>query len=128
TEPFLFEGFQRTWEKIDFIDSLTYPGTLIEAAFAVYDPGYPILQKGKRKNGIEEIYLIEVRRSLLMPGWNYNGNMLQQMLQQNMVRNNGSKILFIESFLKFPSALEYEWAGRTEIDGEGVEIIRVNYP
>lgn len=76
TTPYVLEGFQRTWEKIDFTDSITYPGTLIEAAFAAFDPGYGTDLKAKGKPSEEEIYLLEVRRSAIMPGWNYNGNML----------------------------------------------------
>lgn len=68
TEPHLLEGFHRSWEKVDFTDSITYPGTLIEAAVTVYDPGY------ERKR--ETIYVNEIRRSALMHTWNYHANFL----------------------------------------------------
>lgn len=126
TEPYLLEGFQRSWEKIDFTDSITYPGTLIEAALTIYDPGYG--QKKDSPKYEEEVYLNEVRRSALMEGWEYGGNMVKQMLRQNMVRYNRSSILFVKSFLEFPNTLEYEWEGSTVLDSENISIVKIDFP
>lgn len=126
TQPYLFEGFHRSWEKIDFTDSITYPGTLIESAVTIYDPGYG--QKKESPKSAEEIYLMEVRRSAIMEGWEYGGNMLKQLLQQNLLRHTKSNTLFVKSFLDFPNSFSYEWDGSTKINNENVSIIKVEIP
>lgn len=126
TQPYLLEGFHRSWEKIYFTDSITYPGTLIESAVTIYDPGYD--QKKESPKYAEEIYLNEVRRSAIMEGWNYDGNWLRQLLQQNLLRHNKVNILFVKSFLDFPNTLIYEWSSTTKIDGENINIVTVEIP
>ena len=121
-EPYLMEGFHRSWEKLQFEDSIAYPGTLIEAAVTIYDAGYT--QRSRRKN--EEIYINEIRRTAMMNGWVYNGNLLQQLLHQNMLRHNNASILFIKSFLSFPIEYDYEWNGSTTIEDEDVSVIKVS--
>jgi len=125
-QPYLLEGFHRSWEKVDFTDSIAYPGTLIESAVTIYDPGYG--QKKESPKYAEEIYLDEVRRSAIMEGWNYDGNWLKQLLQQNVLRHNKVNILFVKSFLDFPNTLVYEWSGSTKIDGENINIVTVEIP
>lgn len=128
TTPYLMEGFHRSWEKIDFTDSISYPGTLIEAAVTIYDPGYG--QTKPKKKEKEEIYLNEIRRSAMMEGWNYgHGNWLRDLLNRNLVRYNRARaFVFLESFLNFPNSMIYEWEGTTRIDGENVSIVRIEVP
>jgi hypothetical protein len=125
--PYLMEGFHRSWEKME-TDSGSYPGTLIEAAVTIYDPGY--LSKKNGDHGKEEIYLNEVRRSLLMKGWDYgSGNGFRYLLNKNLVRyNRAMAFVFLKSFFDFPNNLIYEWAGTTKMDGEDLSIIRVEIP
>jgi hypothetical protein len=126
TQPYLLEGFHRSWEKIDFTDSITYPGTLIESAITIYDPGYG--QKKESPKSAEETYLTEVRRSAIMDGWDYGGNMLKQLLQQNLLRHNKATTLFVKSFLDFPNSFSYEWEGSTKINNENISIVKVEIP
>ncbi len=126
TQPYLLEGFHRSWEKIDFTDSITYPGTLIESAVTIYDPGYG--QKKESPKSAEEIYIKEVRRSAIMYGWNYDGSMLKQLLQQNLLRHNKAITLFVKSFLDFPNSFSYEWEGSTKINSENISIVKVEIP
>jgi hypothetical protein len=124
-EPFLMEGFHRSWEKVDFTDSISYPGTLIEAAVTIYDPGYA--QKKKAK---EEIYINEIRRSALMDGWNYvRGNALKDLLDKNLVKYpNALAFIFLKSFLTFPKNMIYEWEGSAKIDDETLSIVKIEVP
>ncbi len=126
TQSYLLEGFHRSWEKIDFTDSITYPGTLIESAVTIYDPGYG--QKKESPKSAEETYINEVRRSAIMEGWNYDGNMLKQLLQYNLLRHNKATTLFVKSFLDFPNSFSYEWEGSTKINNENISIVKVEIP
>jgi len=125
--PYLMEGFHRSWEKVDFQDSISYPGTLIEAAVTVYDPGYAVTKAGTRKK--EEIYINEVKRSALRDGWNYDGNALRELLNKNPVRNNREDAFIgLKNFLDFPNSLMYEWDGVSSINGESLTVIKVMIP
>jgi hypothetical protein len=125
TEPYLMEGFHRSWEIVDFTDSITYPGTLIEAAISVYDPGYTSKKTHRNK---EEIYVNEIRNSAIMKGWNY-GNALINLLDKNLVKyNHEMAFIFLQSFLKFPNDLIYEWTGFTKINDEDVSVISIEIP
>lgn len=128
TEPYLMEGFHRSWEIVDFTDSITYPGTLIEAAVTVYDPGYPSKKNGKKSK--EEIYINEIRRSAIMEGWNYgSGSALTSLLHKNLVKyNRETAFIFLQSFLKFPNDLIYDWVGLTKINDENISIISIEIP
>jgi hypothetical protein len=127
TEPYLMEGFHRSWEKVDFTDSISYPGTLIEAAVTIYDVGYGQKKPGKAK---EEIYINEVRRSAMMEGWNYkNGSALRNLLGKNLVKyNKEPAFIFLKSFLNFPNNMIYEWEGSTKINDENLSIIKIEVP
>jgi hypothetical protein len=95
TEPYLMEAFFRSWEKVDFPDSI-YPGTLLEAAVVIYDAGY-----GNSKS--EKIYSQAIRRSRLMPGWNFSVNGVAVVLKENDVKYpKATSFNFIKSFLDFP--------------------------
>lgn len=124
TMPYLMEGFHRSWEKIDFTDSIRYPGTLIEAAVTIYDPGYGQKKVGKAK---EETYINEIRRSEIMDGWNYGrGNGLSDLLAKNLVKyNHASPFIFLKSFLDMPNTLIYEWEGSTALNGENLSIVKI---
>lgn len=125
--PYLMEGFHRSWEKVDFTDSISYPGTLIEAAITIYDPGYG--EKRQRKDNEEEIYIHEIRRSSINEGWNYSSSALNNLLKRNVIRHNKEPGWnFMKSFLDFPNELSYEWEGETVIDDETVSIVRVDVP
>jgi CarboxypepD_reg-like domain len=127
TEPYLMEGFHRSWEKVDFTDSISYPGTLIEAAVTIYDIGYGQKKSAKVK---EEIYINEIRRSAVMDGWNYGrGNALKDLLDKNLVKSpNALAFIFLKSFLSFPNNMVYEWEGSTKIDDENLSIIKIEVP
>jgi hypothetical protein len=127
TEPYLMEGFHRSWEKIDFADSISYPGTLIEAAVTIYDIGYGQKKSAKAK---EEIYISEVRRSAMMEGWNYkNGSALRGLLNKNLVKYPKElAFIFLKSFLNFPNDLIYEWEGTTQLNGENISIVKIEIP
>ncbi len=128
TVPYLMEGFHRSWEIVDFTDSITYPGTLIEAAVTVYDPGYVSKRSGNTNK--EEIYVNEIRRSAIMEGWNYgSGNALTSLLDKNLVKyNRETAFIFLQSFLKFPNDLIYEWVGFSKINDENVSVISIEIP
>lgn len=128
TTPYLMEGFHRSWEKVDFTDSISYPGTLIEAAVTIYDPGYE--QRQQQKRAKEEIYLNEIRRSAMMEGWNYDhGNWLRDLLNKNLVKyNRAYPFVFLKSFLDFPNNMIYEWEGTTQINDENLSIVRIEVP
>lgn len=123
TTPYLMEGFHRSWEKVDFTDSISYPGTLIEAAVTIYDPGYA-QKKGRAK---EEIYINEIKRSAVMEGWNYSrGNGLSDLLVKNLVKHNrASPFIFLKSFLDLPNNLIYEWEGTIQLNGENLSIVKI---
>ncbi|HMI67575.1 MAG TPA: carboxypeptidase-like regulatory domain-containing protein [Cyclobacteriaceae bacterium] len=124
TTPYLMEGFHRSWEKGDFTDSISYPGTLIEAAITIYDPGYG--QTKSRNKAKEEVYINEVRRSAMREGWNYNKNFLRILLDKNLVKySRASLFVFLESFLNFPNSMTYEWEGATRINDENLSIIKI---
>ena len=124
TTPYLMEGFHRSWEKGDFTDSISYPGTLIEAAITIYDPGYG--QKKSRNKAKEEVYINEVRRSAMREGWNYDKNFLRVLLDKNLVKySRASPFVFLESFLNFPNSMIYEWEGATRINDENLSIIKI---
>lgn len=126
SKPYLMEAFFRSWEKIDFTDSITYPGTLLEAAAVIYDPGYTS-EKVKRKD--EKIYIREIRRSKLMPGWNYNHNGISYVLRENDVRyDHLASFRILKGFLDFPNQLVYTFEESAEIDGEDLYVIRVDVP
>jgi CarboxypepD_reg-like domain len=127
TEPYLMEGFYRSWEKVDFTDSISYPGTLIEAAVTIYDIGYGQKKSAKAK---EEIYINEVRRSAMMEGWNYkNGSALRGLLNKNLVKYpKEPAFIFLTSFLNFPNDLIYEWEGTTQLNGENLSIVKIEIP
>jgi len=127
TQPYLMEGFHRSWEKMETADSGSFPGTLIEAAVTIYDPGYS--PKKNRKTSKEEIYINEVRRSTLMKAWNYQVNVLRDMLNKNIIKNNRtSPFIFLKAFLDFPNSLIYEWDGTTQMDGEDLSIVKIEIP
>ncbi|MFM9839846.1 MAG: carboxypeptidase-like regulatory domain-containing protein [Cyclobacteriaceae bacterium] len=127
SEPYLMEGFHRSWEKLNFTDSISYPGTLIEAAVTIYDPGYGQKKVGKAK---EEIYINEIRRSAVMDGWNYGpGNALKDLLDKNLVKYpNALAFISLKSFLNFPNNMIYEWEGTAKIDDENLSIIKIEIP
>jgi hypothetical protein len=127
TEPYLMEGFHRSWEKVDFTDSISYPGTLVEAAVTIYDHGYSRKKPTRVK---EEIYINEVRRSAVMEGWNYkNGSALRNLLNKNLVKYPiEPAFIFLKSFLNFPNDLVYEWEGNTQLDGENISVIKIEVP
>lgn len=127
TTPYLMEAFHRSWEHVDYTDSINYPGTLIEVAITIYDGGYG--QKNARNRAKEEIYINEIRRSAMMEGWNYDLNFLRDLLDKNLIKyNRGPAWIFIKSFLVFPNDLVYEWEGTTRIDDEDLSIIRISVP
>ncbi len=128
TTPYLMEGFHRSWEKVDYTDSISYPGTLIEAAVTIYDPGYA--QKRVSSKTKEAIYLDQVRRSEIREGWDYGRtNMLRTQLDRNSVRyNREPSFIFLKNFLDFPNSLVYEWEGSTRIDNETVSIVKIEVP
>jgi hypothetical protein len=99
---------------------------LIESAVTIYYPGYG--QKKESLKSGEETYLREIRRSAIMDGWGYGGNMLKQLLQQNLLRHNKTTTLFVKSFLDFPNSFSYEWEGSTKINNESISIVRVEIP
>ncbi|NOT77352.1 MAG: hypothetical protein HOP08_20725 [Cyclobacteriaceae bacterium] len=119
--PYLMEGFHRSWEKLDSADVKSYPGTLIEAAVMIYDPGYD------SKKTKEKIYINEVRKSNLNAGWNYsNGNWLSNLLERNLIkypRNAGW--LFIKNFFDFSADMKYSWDGTIQFNGENLSVIKV---
>lgn len=125
SEACLMEGFHRSWEKVDFTDSISYPGTLIEAAVTIYDPGY-----GQKKKAKEEIYINEIKRSAVMDGWNYErGNALKDLLDKNLIKHpNVYAFIFLKSFLSFPNNMIYEWEGSTKMDDENLSIIKIEIP
>jgi hypothetical protein len=127
TEPYLMEGFHRSWEKLDFTDSISYPGTLIEAAVTIYDSGYGQKKNAKAK---EEVYINEIRRSAVMDGWNYGrGNALKDLLDKNLVKYpNALAFIFLKSFLHFPNNMIYEWEGTAKVDDENLSIIKIEIP
>ncbi|HEX5169073.1 MAG TPA: carboxypeptidase-like regulatory domain-containing protein [Cyclobacteriaceae bacterium] len=125
--PYLMEGFHRSWEKVDFTDSISYPGTFIEAALTIYDPGYSEELKSRKRE--EEVYINEVRRSAINKGWNYSSSALTHLLKRNLVKHNDESAWnFLKSFLKFPNNLEYELEGETVIDDEPLFIVNVEIP
>jgi CarboxypepD_reg-like domain len=128
TTPYIMEGFHRSWEKVDYPDSISYPGTLIEAAVTIYDPGYD--QRKATNKSREEIYLNEIRRSAIREGWDYSSsNVLRIMLNRNAVRHNREPtFISLKNFLDFPNELIYEWEGSTQIDGESISIVRIEIP
>ena len=126
TTPYLMEGFHRSWDKADFTDGISHPGTLIEAAVTIYDPGYGPKKSGNK--GKEEIYINEMRRSAIMEGWNYGlrTNFLRELLDRNLVKyNRAITFVYLESFLNFPNSMIYEWGGTTRIDDENVSVVRI---
>lgn len=124
--PYLMEGFHRSWERLQFADSLNCPGTLIEAAVTILDPGY---SGAKASNLEEEIYLNEIRRSALMDGWDYRGSTLQDLLDKNLVKHpTSNSFVFIPSFLRFPNEFVYDFDGESTIEGEKVVMIRIEIP
>ncbi|MFM7853596.1 MAG: hypothetical protein ACKO96_17160, partial [Flammeovirgaceae bacterium] len=125
-QPYLMDAFYRSWEIVDFTDSISYPGTIIESALVVYDPGY----KDSKKT-TEKTYVREVRRSKLMPGWNYNtGNLIgEKLFRGNQVKYNKFKAeSFLSNFLEFPSNLEFNVENIVKYDGEDVAIITAQVP
>lgn len=126
--PYLMEGFHRSWERLHFTDSISYPGTLIEAAVTIYDSGFGQKKSGNKAK--EEIYINEVRRSAMMKGWNYgNGNALRDLLNKNVVKyNRGRTFQFIKSFLDSPNTFIYEWEGTTRVNDENLSIVKVEVP
>jgi hypothetical protein len=126
SSPYLMEGFHRSWEKVDFTDSVSYPGTLIEAAVTIYDPGYGELKSRKKE---EEVYINEVRKSAINKGWNYSSSALNHLLKRNLVKYNAEPAWnFLESFLQFPNNLGYDFESETFIDDEPVSVIRTEIP
>lgn len=126
SKPYLMEAFFRSWEKIDFTDSITYPGTLLEAAAVIYDPGYHT-QKRNRKD--EKIYVREIRRSQLMPGWNHSHNSISSLLKENDVRYNDlSSFRVLTGFLNFPNNLVHTFEEPTQLDGEDLYVIKIQIP
>ncbi len=122
-QPYLMEGFHRSWERLES-DRGSFPGTLIEAAVTIYDPGY--LPKKNGKGTKEEIFINEVRRSALMNGWDYHRNILRDILSKNLVKQHrASPFVFLKSFFDFPNNLIYGWDGTTKIDGEDLAVIKV---
>jgi hypothetical protein len=125
-KPFLMEGFHRSWERLQFADSTNCPGTLIEAAVTILDPGYSGTKPSKLQ---EEIFINEIRRSALMEGWDYSGSALQNLLDKNLVKHpTTDAFVFIPSFLRFPNELVYDFDGESTIDGEKVLIIKIGIP
>jgi hypothetical protein len=120
-EPYLMEGFFRSWEKIDFPDSI-YPGTLLEAAVVIYDPGY-------HNNKTEKIYSRAIRRSKLMPGWNFPRNNVTVLLKENDIKYpDVNSFSFLKSFLHFPNDLKYTWEDNVRLDGEELYVIKIEIP
>jgi hypothetical protein len=126
SEPYLMEAFFRSWEKIDFTDSITYPGMLLEVAATIFDPGYSSA-KGRQK--AEDIYIREIRRSKLMPGWNHSLNVISFLLKENDVRYSDLlSFRVLKGFLDFPNQSVYSFEEPTEIDEEDLYVIRVEVP
>lgn len=126
TEPYIMAGFHRSWEKVEFTDSIMHPGTLIEAAVNIYDPGF-----GQKKVRREEIFIQEIRRSKMMKFWNYGtGNFLRTLLQENDVRysRSASFVNLFHGFLNFPNDIRYEWEGMSQFDNESVYVIKATVP
>ncbi len=127
TTSYIMEGFHRSWEKVDFTDSISYPGTLIEAAVTIFDPGYGMAKSQNKRE--EEVYINEVRRSSINKGWNYDNSALHHLLKRNLVKyNDEAGWNFIKSFFTLSHNLIYEWEGDTFIDDEAVSIIRIEIP
>lgn len=127
-EPYLMEGFHRSWERIRFADGTDCPGTLIEAAITIVDPGY--VKSRSNRSVQEDIFLNEIRRSALQEGWNYGtGSALRDLLDKNLVKyTRTSAFLYLGSFLSFPNDMVYTWEGETTINEEKLSIIRIDIP
>jgi hypothetical protein len=126
SSPYLMEGFHRSWEKVDFTDSISYPGTLIEAAVTIYDPGYGELKSRKKE---EEVYINEVRRSSINRWWDYGSSTLNHLLKRNLVKHKEEPAWnFVKSFLMIPNNLEYEFESDTYMDDEPVSVIGTKIP
>jgi hypothetical protein len=120
-EPYLMEAFFRSWEKIDFPDSI-YPGTLLEAAVVIYDPGY-------HNNKTEKIYSRAIRRSKLMPGWNFPRNNVAVLLKENDIKYpDANSFSFLKNFLHFPNDLKYTWEDNVRLDDEDLYVVKVEIP
>jgi hypothetical protein len=125
--PCLMEGFHRSWEKIEFLDGTNCPGTLIEAAVTIFDPGYNSKKTAQRA---EEIFLNEIRRSALMQGWNYgNGSALRDLLNKNLTKYpKENSFVFIPSFFVNANNMQFEWEGDIMMDNEELSVIRIDVP
>jgi hypothetical protein len=126
TQPYLMEAFYRSWEMVDFTDSISYPGTIVESALVVYDPGYI-----KSKSLNEKTYTREIRRSKLMAGWNYNKRTIvgERLFRENQIKYNKFKAeSFLTSFLDFPNDLEYNIEDVARYDGEDVAVVTATVP
>jgi hypothetical protein len=122
TEPVLMDAFHRSWEKIEFADGSDCPGTLIEAAIKIYDPGYPSKNR-------EEVFLKEIRKSILQDGWDYGGSSVKDLLNHNLVKYpTANSFVFIKSFFSFTPEMVFEFEGTTSIDDEQLDVIRVDVP
>lgn len=126
TQPYLMEAFYRSWEMVDFTDSISYPGTIVESALIVYDPGY---KNAKSMN--EKTYTKDIRRSKLMAGWNYNKGSLvgERLFRENHIKYGKFKAeSFLTNFLDLPNDLEYKIEDVVKFDGEDVAVITVDIP
>ncbi len=123
SNEYIMEGFYRSWERVEFVDSITYPGTLAEAALRIYDPGY----RPKLKKTNEEVYITELRRSLLKETWNYSFNYLMNILSKNEVKYPafGAHFGLLKRFSGFPNDMVYSFEGTTKLDEEEVIIVKV---
>jgi hypothetical protein len=121
--PVLMDAFHRSWEKIEFADGSDCPGTLIEAAIKIYDPGYSSKDR-------EEVFLQEIRKSILQDGWVYGkGSIVKDLLDRNLVKYpNASSFVFIKSVFTFSPELVFAFEGTTTMDDEQLDVIRVTVP
>jgi hypothetical protein len=125
-QPYIMDAFHRSWEMVDFVDSISYPGTIVESALIVYDPGYTSSRKITEKT-----YTREIRRSKLMAGWNYStaGVVGERLFRENQVKYNQLQAQsFLTNFLEFPNDLEYSLEDVLKYDGEDVDVISVQVP
>lgn len=125
--PVILNGFHRSWELVRFADGSMHPGTLIEAAVQIYDPGY---RMGKQESKLtEEFHLEEVRRSNLSEGWGYNSNWLDVLLRENLVKYKKNKIwVVLRSFFDLSNDIDYELIGSGWLGNEPLYNIRISVP
>ncbi|MFZ6010306.1 MAG: carboxypeptidase-like regulatory domain-containing protein, partial [Bacteroidota bacterium] len=133
SQPYLMEAFQRSWEKLEFVDSISYPGKLLESAAVLYDVGYTGSKGRKAK---EEVFVKQIRRTKLKKGWNEHGSMtdmseeaFKYLLNENQVKyKNPVTHFFLKGLLYFPNDLIYTLENATQLDGDILYTIKAEVP